>query len=134
MKYALSFSVVVVKKMLPRRIVHHRLNLEELGEEEFIREWLSSIKFAFLNILQDYTWIGEGNNTLRGMGNDVIIPIDHVLTSHLSDLLDVVKFNGHLLEKRIKEGNIDPKKVWDVRNKLLEEIKEDIIEGGYKSG
>lgn len=32
------------------------------------------------------------------------------------------------MEKRIREGNIDPKKVWDVRNKIHEEIKEEIIE------
>ena len=126
--YTLNRENYYVQEMLPRRIVHRRLILEELGEEEFIREWLNSIKFAFLNILQDYMLIGEGKDILKDRGSNEVIPIDHILTSHLSDLLDVVKVYGHLLEKRIKEGNIDPKKVWDVRNKLSEEIKEGIIE------
>jgi len=126
--YSLNREHYYVQKMLPRRIVHGILNLKELNEEDFVKEWLNSIKFAFLNVLQDYVLIGEGNNILRDIGTGEAIPIDHILTGHLSDLLDAVKFNGHILENRIKEGNMDSKKVWDVRNKLHEEIKEEIIE------
>lgn len=32
-------------------IIYSHLNLKELDEKEFIKEWLNDIKFVFLNLL-----------------------------------------------------------------------------------
>ena len=128
--YELNRESDYVQKMLKWKTkyghvirVGMRTNLHRLNEEKFVSLGFHTIKFAFLNILQDYMTIGKGTKELRRIHNGATQPIEHFLEAHTADMTNISQFYGEVLAKRIQQREPNPKKVRDVRNRLLNEIK-----------
>jgi hypothetical protein len=98
--------------------IKKRIVLNELDEEGFITEWVNSLEFSFLNILQDFLLIGEAKEDMGKKER-----LQRFLKAHIQDIIDTLTFQGEALVERVKLGKLDPKKVWQARNKLLEKIK-----------
>lgn len=118
--YTLIRSHPFVAQVLKWKRPHHkiklkgRLHLERLGEEQFVTDWLNTIKFCLLNILQDSIHLGKVKNP------DVIC---NILENHMSDLKDTVLFYSKLMAERIRLKTLDPEKIWDEHDKLYNQIK-----------
>ena len=106
--------------------IHKRVELDKLNEEQFIASWLNSIKFTFLNIIQVYRLIGKKTKE-SNEDTDSIKMMHNFLEAYVSDLADTITYNGELMAKEIKLGILDPERIWEVRNKLLKRIKDEIM-------
>lgn len=133
--YELNEESEYVQEMLGWKTEHGTVvrierytNLNRLNEGKFIANWLNSIKFAFLNIVQDYMVLGKGTKELRRRGNGATQPIERFLEAHLSDMVDIAQLYGEILAERIQREELDPKKVWNIRNKVLKELKAEMKE------
>jgi len=106
--------------------IHKHVELDKLNEEQFIASWLSSIKFTFLNIIQVYMLIGKKTKESDKETKSIKM-MRNFLEGYVSDLADTITFNGELMAKEIKLGILDPERIWEVRNKLLKQIKDEIM-------
>jgi len=106
--------------------IHKRVEMDKLNEEQFIACWLHSIKFSFLNIIQAYMLLGKRTKEFS-QETDSIRKIRSFLEASVSDLADTVSFNGEVMVKEIKRGILDPERIWEARNKLLKQIKNEIM-------
>jgi len=95
-----------------------RIGIKELytikSEVELLDDWVKSLKFSLINIIQCYMWIGEGFKELSSTGNGATIPIENLLSEHLSDLIETCKYHGEYLAEEIKIGTLDRTKVLDI--------------------
>lgn len=105
--------------------IHKRIELDKLNEEQFIACWLHSIKFSFLNIIQAYMLLGKRTKE-SNQETESIKKIRSFLEASVSDLADTVSFDGEVMIKEIKLGILDPERIWEARNKLLKQIKDEI--------
>jgi hypothetical protein len=105
--------------------IHKRVELDKLNEEQFIACWLHSIKFNFLNIIQAYMLLGKRAKESR-QETESIKKIRSFLEASVSDLADTASLNGEVMVKEIKLGILNPKRIWEARNKLLKQIKDEI--------
>jgi len=103
--------------------VHKRIQLDKLSEEQFITSWLNSVKFSFLNIIQGYLLVGKKTKETFNKETKSIEKIRNFLEASVSDLADTISFNGEIMVKEIRHGKLSPNKIWKIRNKLLNEIK-----------
>jgi len=106
--------------------IHKRVELDKLNEEQFIASWLNSIKFTFLNIIQVYMLIGKKTKESDKETKSILM-MRNFLEGYVSDLADTITFNGELMAKEIKLGILDPERIWEARNKLLKQIKDEIV-------
>ena len=100
--------------------IRGRIELDKLDEEKFIEQWLNSVEFAFLNIIQDFMLIGE-----RSEEADDNKTIRRLLAAHTQDLVEAVTFLGEVMAKRVRLGTLKPEKIWGVRNKMLKQIRDE---------
>jgi len=121
--YSLNRDHPYVGQVLGNVLVRGSIKLSELEEKSLIEEWIGSIKFNLLNILQDYMLLGTGKEELRSLSSGATTPISHFIEGHLSDISEICRFYGRVLAKGIENGKLDPEKVWDERNRILKEIK-----------
>jgi len=98
--------------------IRGRIELDKLDEEKFIEQWLNSVEFAFLNIIQDFMLIGE-----RSEEADDNKTIRRFLAAHTQDLVEAVTFLGEVMAKRVRLGTLKPQKIWGARNKMLKQIR-----------
>lgn len=100
-----------------------RIELEELDEEQFITDWLNTMKFSFLNIIKSYVLLGEktreSNDTKKNNLN-----IEHFIRAHISDLEDIVTLYGEKMAEEINVGSLKPKRIMEIHNKLQKQIKQ----------
>ena len=96
-----------------------RINLSSLDAEEFLTQWISSIEFAFLNVVQDYIQLGMGVTELRSVAGGPTRPVDSFLEEHLSDMSEVCQFYGEILSDRIRCGELEPEKMGIARSQRL---------------
>jgi len=106
--------------------IHKRVELDKLNEEQFIASWLNSIKFTFLNIIQIYMLIGKKTKE-PDKETKSITTMRNFLEGYVSDLADTITFNGEVMAKEIKLGILNPERIWEARNKLLKQIKNEIM-------
>lgn len=107
----------------PDMRIRSRIELDKLDEEQFIANWLNSVKFSFLNIIQDFMLIGA-----KGEKLEIAETIEHrFLPAHTQDLIDVLASYGEKMIARIKLGTFDPNRVWEARNRLLEQIRNEFM-------
>jgi len=117
--YSLERAHPYVIELLER--VDIRDLYEIISERELIDDWIESMKFSLLNLIQYYIQEGEGVRTLKSWGNGIdTIPIEHYLSGHLSDLVEICKYYGEFLADGIKYGDLNSKIVWEARNEILE--------------
>ena len=121
--YSLVKDHPYVMELLGRVRIGGRINLSQLDECDFIEDWINIMKFGLLNIIQDYLTIGRGYYELKKRGDGSILPIEQFIEDHFSDMSEICQFYGAVFAERISRGELDPQKIWDFRNKLLEEIK-----------
>lgn len=121
--YSLERDHPYIGQMLGNVLIHGRIDLLELDERSLIEEWIGSIKFTLLNVIQYYMLIGKGKEELRNRSSGATMPIGHFLEEYLSDMFGVCRFYGKVLVKGIGDGSLDSERVWDERNRILEEIK-----------
>ncbi len=121
--YSLERDHPYIGQMLGNVLIHGRIELSKLDERSLIENWIGSIKFTLLNVIQDYMFIGRGKEELKSLSSDATLPIGHFLDEHLSDMSEVCRFYGRVLAKGIGDGSLDPERVWDERNRILKEIK-----------
>lgn len=119
--YSLERDHPDVKELLERVDIRELYKIK--SERELIDDWIESMKFSMLNLIQYYMQIGEGVKTLTSRGNGATVPIENFLGDYLSDLVEICKYYGEFLVVGIKMGDLDSKIVWEARNELLEEIK-----------
>ena len=104
-----------------------RVGFEELvkikSERELLDDWIESMKFSLLNLIQIYMQMGKGIEILTSLGNGAFINLENLRDEYLSDLIEICQYWGDFLADGIKIGNLDPEIVWEVRNEILEEIK-----------
>jgi len=105
--------------------VHKRVEMDKLNEEQFIVCWLHSIRFCFLNIIQAYMLLGKRTKE-SNQETESIKKIRSFLEASVSDLADTVSFNGEVMVKEVRLGILDPKKIWEARNKMLKQTKDEI--------
>jgi hypothetical protein len=105
--------------------INKRVELDKLNEEQFIACWLHSIKFSFLNIIQAYMLLGKRTKE-SNRETDSIRKIRSFLEASVSDLADTVSFDGEVMVKEMKLGILDPERIWEARNKLLKQTKDEI--------
>ena len=101
--------------------IRGRIELDKLDEEKFIEQWFNSVEFAFLNIIQDFMLIGE-----RREEADDNKFIRRFLAAHTQDLVEAVTFLGEVMAKRVRLGTLKPEKIYGVRNKMLEQIRDEM--------
>lgn len=106
--------------------IHKRIELGKLDEEQFITSWLNSLKFNFLNVIQAYLLLGKKTKE-SDQETESIKRIRTFLEESVSDLADTVSFNGEAMVKEIKLGILDPERIWEARNKLLKQIKNEVM-------
>lgn len=106
--------------------IHKRVKLGKLNEEQFIASWLNSIKFTFLNIIQAYMLIGKKTKESDKETKSITM-MRNFLEGYVSDLADTITYNGELMAKEIKLGILDPERIWEARNKLLKQIKNEVM-------
>ncbi len=105
----------VMQKLTYRRVLTRgRVQLNSLGGERFIGHWIHSIKFALLNIIKYYIELGENQQDAERMNRD--------LDTHLSDLLEVTKYYGEFMAKRIRAGTLESTEIWEDMERLRLEI------------
>ena len=100
-----------------------KTELKSLSEKALLDLWIESVKFALLNVFQIYMKMGEGHERLKSRGTGASIPIEKFLNEYIADLVLVCRSYGGFLVEGIKIGNLDPERIWEARNELLEEIK-----------
>ena len=123
MIYSLERNSPHVKELLGRIIIHERVELNTLSEQEFIDTWIESMKFSLLNLIQIYMQIGKGVKELRNIDTGVMVPIENFQVEYVSDLVGVCKYYGGHLAEGVKNGVFDSDLVWKARNDLLAGIK-----------
>jgi predicted transcriptional regulator len=101
--------------------IHKRVELDRLDEEKFIQIWFNSVKFSFLNIIQDFMFLGEKTRE-SGENTDPIKTMRRFLEAHIQDLEDTITFQGEVMAKRVRRGTLKPERIWEVRNKLMKQI------------
>jgi DNA-binding MarR family transcriptional regulator len=117
--YSLVASHPEVQRMLgsvstERLRIRGRVRLDGLDEEDYVKQWIHSLKFPLLNILNDYLALS------RGIGDPE--RIRRLVEAHASDLTEVSIYYGELMVKRIRGGTLDPGKIVKVRDRLQKEL------------
>jgi hypothetical protein len=127
--YALVESNPYVTKMLklPTPIVHDvrifkRVELDKLDEEAFVNDWLNSMKFVFLNLLRDYTFLGKKN--LKDEANEIL---RRILQVEIQDLADTVEAYGQVLTRGVQAGTIKPERIQEIRVRMQKEVKNQLL-------
>ncbi len=123
--YSIERDHPYVLSLLNRVRILRKIKLSGLDAEEFLMQWIRSIEFAFLNVIQDYIQMGAGVTELKSRAGGHTRPIEKFLEEHLSDMSEVYQFYGEFLSDRIRRGEIEPEKMWTARNQLLSRIKKD---------
>lgn len=123
MIYSLNKDNDYVMQILGHVRVCGLIDLTKLNEEEFVTDWLNSIKFTFLNVLQDYMVIGEGVKELQRKEDRYTISIERIMEAHLSDMIETTRKYGQSLVQRIERKELEPNKIWGIRNRLLDDIR-----------
>lgn len=121
--YSLEINHPYVLSLLGRVRILGRIELQSLDAGEFIKQWISSIEFAFLNVLQCYIQIGIGSKKLKSVAGGSTRPIEKFLEEYLMDMSEVCQFYGEFLSDKIQRGEIEPEKMWSERNQLLARLK-----------
>lgn len=121
--YSLNRENPKVAALLDRIIIHGRVELKTMSEQEVLDSWIESMKFSLLNVIQIYMTIGKGRKELTSTGTGETVPIETFLAEYMTDLLEVCRYHGEFLAKGIKMGDLDPKLIWEARNELLDGIK-----------
>jgi len=122
--YSLDVNNPYVRKVIGRVRIRGRVELNRLNEGEYVSDWLNSIEFAFLNVMQDYVYIGRGQKQLKSLGDGRTVTVEDVLRSHLSDMVEVARIYGQLLAERIARGELDLEELWRIRDGRLRQILE----------
>ncbi len=103
-----------------------RAKIEELvkikSERELLDDWIETTKFSLLNIIQVYMLIGESARKTKSSVAGATTPFEKSLDGYFSDLVAICQYWGEFLADGIKIGNLDSEIVWEIRNKILEEI------------
>jgi len=100
--------------------IRGRVNLYELDEQKFILDWLASIKFGFLNIIQDYMLLGKA-----GLNESQKTRIRQFTQVHIQDIEDIIACYGEILAERVENATMREEKIWEVRNDLHRQVKKD---------
>jgi len=119
--YSLERGHPYVKELLERVDIRELYKIK--SERELLDDWIESMKFSLLNLIQCYMQIGEDVKKPRSRGTEATVPIENFLAGYLSDLVEICKYYGEFLAVGIEMEDLDPKKVWDARNELLDKIK-----------
>ena len=106
--------------------IQKRIVLNELDEKKFIADWINSIKFCFLNVIQDYMLLGKRMRESEKETNSVNT-LRRFLEGHIQDMVDTINYQGAVMAKRVRLGTLNPDRIWEVRNKLLKQIKNEIM-------
>ena len=123
--YSLEKNHPYVLPLLERVRVLGEIDLKCLDAEGFLAQWLNSIEFAFLNVVQYYITLGVGIKEVRSKAGGDYQPIEKPLREYLSDMNEVCQLYGEFLSERIRGGELKPERMWIVRDKLLEKLKKD---------
>jgi hypothetical protein len=117
----------------PLVIVKQRLKMHELNEEGFIDTWISSVKFAMLSLIQDFTFLGEIERK-KESGEMETEEADergkrlrHFLDAHMSDLTSTNIWHGEVMANEVKNGILKPEKILAVRDLLLRQIRDEVM-------
>jgi hypothetical protein len=103
------------------RIFNHT-RLDKMDEEEFIDDWLNSIKFAFLNLLREYTLLGKKNTNEQ---NSEILR--RILQVEIEDLTDIVRTYGQVLTRMVQAGTVKPARIQEIRSRMQEEVRNRLL-------
>lgn len=127
--YALVKSNPYVAKMLKLETppghdirVFKRVTLDKLDEEAFIDNWMNSIKFAFLNLLRDYTLLGK--KTTKEETKELL---RRILQVEIEDITDINKAYGQVLTRRVQAGTIKPSRIQEIRARMQEEVRNQLL-------
>jgi hypothetical protein len=112
---------------LPTPLLHDvrimkRDKLYKLDEEIFVDNWLNSLKFAFLNLLRDYTLLGK--KTTREETKDIL---SRILQVEIEDISDINKAYGQVLTRRVGAGTIKPIKIQEIRGRMQKEVRNQLL-------
>jgi len=116
----------------PVVIVKQRLKMHELNEEEFVDVWISSAKFALLNIIQDFTSLGEiegrreAGEVQLGEADERVKMLRHFIDAHVSDLTSITIWYGEAMVEEVRNGAFKPEKMLAVRDLLLKQIRDEL--------
>ncbi len=121
--YAVEKDSPFVAELLGRIKVRGKVELNSLNAREFLAEWLSSLEFAFLNLVPYYIAVGEGVERVKSIAGGASLPMEPFLAEYLSDLVEVCQFHGEVLSERIRRGELEPERMWDAINQLQERIR-----------
>jgi DNA-binding PadR family transcriptional regulator len=117
--YSLNRRNHKVAKMLGIDSLSHdlrlknRANLNEMDEEEFILDWLASLKFGFLSIIQDYMLIGK-----TSVGGNRKVEIQQFMQAHVQNIADIIASYGEVMVKQMESGKMKEEKILKIYNEL----------------
>ncbi len=121
--YALEKDSPFVRELLGRIRIRGMVELNGLNAKEFLAEWLSSLEFAFLNVIPYYIAVGRGVERVRSIAGGASLPMERLLAVSLSDMVEVCQFHGEVLSERIRRGELEPDRIWDAINQLQERMR-----------
>ena len=118
MMYSLTPSNPGVMAMLGlgRVIRKGQVQLSSLDEEEFIEEWIHTLKFTLLNIIKDYLAISENANNVENL--------TRYLEAHFSDLTEVTKYHGELMVNMMNKKTLNSAKMGTAVDNFQRELME----------
>jgi hypothetical protein len=102
--------------------IFKRGTLGKLDEEAFIANWLNSIKFAFLNLLRDYTLLGK-----KTMKEETKELLRRILQVEIEDIDDINKAYGQVLTRMVQAGTIEPSRIQEIRVRIHGEVKKQLL-------
>ena len=127
--YALVKSNPYVAKMLKLSAppdhdvrVFNRATLDELDADAFINDWLNSMKFTFVNLLRDYTFLGK-----KDVEETTKEILRRILQVETQDLTDIVNAYGQVLTARIQAGTIKLKRIEEFCERMQEEVRNQLL-------
>ena len=124
--YAIERDSPFVGELLGRLRVMGKVELNGLSAGEFLTQWLNSLEFAFMNMIPYYIAVGRGVEEVRSIAGGASLPMEQLLAGYLSDMNEVCQFYGEVLSERIRRGELEPERMWDARDQLLERLKKDL--------
>jgi len=116
----------------PVVIVKQRLKMHELSEEEFVDAWISSVKFALLTIIQDFTSLGEiemrreAGEIQPGEADERVKMLRNFIDAHVSDLTSMTIWHGEAMVEEVRNGAFKPEKMLAARDLLLRQIHDEL--------
>ena len=121
--YAVERDNPFVGELLGRLRIRGKVELNGLSAGEFLAVWLSSLEFAFLNVISYYIAVGRGVEEVRSIAGGASLPMERLLAVSLSDMVEVCQFHGEVLSERIRRGELEPDRIWDAINQLQERMR-----------